>query len=268
VLGQLLALGLMLLLQYVFLSPGQLDDWGWRIPFAVGGVLSIFALFLRRGIDETEAFIRTSAAPPRENLLVVLWRYRRQVLLSIGISVGGTVAFYSFTIYPQKYLVNTAGFARDQATVITTLALVVYMFCQPLYGWLSDKLGRRPVMLVFGVGATVGTVPIMQALGSTHDPLVAFALILLALLILSGFSALHWLVKSELFPAEIRALGVGLPFAVISSIMGGTTEFVALRLKDAGHESAFFYYVSGCAAVSLVSILLLPETRRNSTLDR
>ena len=268
VLGQLLALGLMLLLQYVFLSPAQLDDWGWRIPFAVGGLLSVFALFLRRGIDETEAFIRTSEAPPRENLLVVLWRYRRQVLLSIGISVGGTVAFYSFTIYPQKYLVNTAGFARDQATLITTLALVIYMFCQPLFGWLSDKLGRRPVMLVFGVGATVGTVPIMQALGSTHDPLVAFALILLALLILSGFSALHWLVKSELFPAEIRALGVGLPFAVISSIMGGTTEFVALRLKEAGHESAFFYYVSACAAVSLVTILLLPETRRNSTLDR
>jgi MHS family alpha-ketoglutarate permease-like MFS transporter len=138
VLGQLLALGLMLLLQYVFLSPAQLDDWGWRIPFAVGGLLSVFALFLRRGIDETEAFILTSAAPPRENLLVVLWRYRRQVLLSIGISVGGTVAFYSFTIYPQKYLVNTAGFARDQATLITTLALVIYMFCQPLFGWLSQ----------------------------------------------------------------------------------------------------------------------------------
>lgn len=267
VLGQLLALGLMLLLQFVFLTPAQLDAWGWRIPFAVGGLLAIFALFLRRGIAETEAFAVVRQRPVKQNLLVVLWRHRRAVLLSVGISIGGTVAFYTFTVYLQKYMVNTSGFPRAQATLITTMALVIYMGFQPVFGWLSDIVGRRPMMLVFGVGATLFTVPIMQALGQTHDPLVAFGLNLLALLILSGFSALHWLVKSELFPAEIRALGVGLPFAVISSIMGGTTEFTALRLKEAGHEGAFFYYVSACAAVSLISILLLPETRVRSTLD-
>jgi MHS family alpha-ketoglutarate permease-like MFS transporter len=263
--GQLLALCLLLLLQYVLLTPAQLDAWGWRIPFFIGSGMALYALYLRRGIAETEAF--TSAKMPRENLLRVLWQYRRQVMLSIGISIGGTVAFYTFTIYLQKYMVNTAGFARDRATLVATTGLMIYMVFQPIFGWLSDIVGRKPVMLIFGIGGTLLTVPIMQSLGVVHDTGTALLLNLAGLFILSGFSSIHWLVKSELFPTEIRALGVGLPFAVVSSIMGGTTEWVALRLKDAGQETYFFYYVSACAAVSLITYILMPETRATSTLD-
>ena len=265
VFGQLLALGLLLLLQYVLLTPEQLDAWGWRIPFFIGSAMSLYALFLRRGIAETEAFV--TAKMPRENLLRVLLRYRKQVLISIGISIGGTVAFYTFTIYLQKYMVNTSGFARDRATLIATAGLMIYMVFQPIFGWLSDIVGRKPVMLIFGIGGTLLTVPIMQSLGVVHDTGTALLLNLAGLFILSGFSSIHWLVKSELFPTEIRALGVGLPFAVVSSVMGGTTEWVALRLKDAGEETYFFYYVSACAAVSLITYILMPETRTNSTLD-
>jgi len=262
--GQLLALCLLLLLQYVLLTPVQLDAWGWRIPFFVGSALSLYALYLRRGIAETEAF--ETATAPRENRLWVLWQYRRQVLLSIGISIGGSVAFYTFTVYLQKYMVNTSGFSRDRATLIATAGLMIYMVFQPIFGWLSDIVGRKPVMLIFGVGGTLLTVPVMQTLGGVHDTGTALLLNLAGLFILSGFSSIHWLVKSELFPVEIRALGVGLPFAVVSSVMGGTTEWVALRLKDAGQESYFFYYVSACAAVSLVTYIIMPETRDRSTL--
>ena len=265
--GQLLALLLLLLLQYVLLTPAQLDAWGWRIPFAIGAALALVALFLRRGIAETEAFVQTRNRAPRENLLAVLWRWRRQVLLSIGISLGGTVAFYTFTVYLQKYMVNTSGFDRNRATLIATAGLLIYMVFQPLFGLLSDRVGRKPVMLIFGVGGTLLTVPIMQALGVTHDPGTALLLNLAGLFILSGFSSIHWLVKSELFPVEIRALGVGLPFAVVSSVMGGTTEWMALHLKAAGEESWFFYYASACAAVSLVTYAIMPETRAASTLD-
>jgi MHS family alpha-ketoglutarate permease-like MFS transporter len=189
------------------------------------------------------------------------------VLLSIGISIGGTVAFYTFTIYLQKYMVNTAGFARDRATLIATTGLMIYMVFQPIFGWLSDIVGRKPVMLIFGVGGTLLTVPVMQTLGAVHDAGTALLLNLAGLFILSGFSSIHWLVKSELFPTEIRALGVGLPFAVVSSVMGGTTEWVALRLKDAGQETYFFYYVSACAAVSLITYIIMPETKTASTLE-
>jgi len=262
--GQLLALCLLLLLQYVLLTPAQLDAWGWRIPFFVGSALSLYALYLRRGIAETEAF--KTAMAPRENRLWVLWQYRRQVLLSIGISIGGSVAFYTFTVYLQKYMVNTSGFSRDRATLIATAGLMIYMVFQPIFGFLSDIVGRKPVMLIFGVGGTLLTVPVMQTLGGVHDTGTALLLNLAGLFILTGFSSIHWLVKSELFPVEIRALGVGLPFAIVSSVMGGTTEWVALRLKDAGQESEFFYYVSACAAVSLVTYIIMPETRDKSTL--
>jgi MHS family alpha-ketoglutarate permease-like MFS transporter len=267
VMGQLLAMGVLLVLQFLLLTPAQLDAWGWRIPFAIGGVLALFALYLRRGIDETEAYQTSHAVTPRENLLVVLLRYRRGVLLTVGITIGGTVSFYTFTIYLQKYMVNTSGFSRSQATLIATGGLVIYMFLQPLFGWLSDRVGRRPVMLGFGFGATFLTVPIMQSLGVAHSAGTAFLLNLAGLTILSGFSSIHWLVRSELFPVKVRALGVGLPFAVVSSVMGGTTEYVALRLKEAGHETYFFYYASACAAISLVTYWLMPETRNASALD-
>jgi MHS family alpha-ketoglutarate permease-like MFS transporter len=272
VMGQLLALALMLVLQRLVLTPTQLEQWGWRIPFAIGGALAVFALYLRRGIAETDAFEREGGAnadmqTQRGSLLVLLIQHRRQTLWTIGISIGGTVAFYTFTIYLQKFMVNTTGFSRDTATLIATAALVIYMGFQPLFGLLSDLLGRRPVMMIFGVGGTFLTVPLMHALGTTHSALTAFALNLAALGILSGFSSIHWLVKSELFPARVRALGVGLPFAIVSSVMGGTTEYLALRFKHAGHESWFFYYVSACAAVSLLTYVLMPETRHRSVID-
>ncbi|MFM0666937.1 MFS transporter [Paraburkholderia sediminicola] len=269
VMGQLVALALMLVLQRFVLTPTQLEQWGWRIPFAIGGALAVFALYLRRGIAETDAFEREGARPQTErgSLLVLLIQHRRQTLWTIGISIGGTVAFYTFTIYLQKFMVNTTGFSRDTATLIATAALVIYMGFQPLFGLLSDLIGRRPVMMIFGVGGTFLTVPLMHALGSTHSALTAFALNLAALGILSGFSSIHWLVKSELFPARVRALGVGLPFAIVSSVMGGTTEYLALRFKHAGHESWFFYYVSACAAVSLLTYVLMPETRHRSVID-
>ncbi|CAG9208397.1 Alpha-ketoglutarate permease [Paraburkholderia sabiae] len=275
VMGQLVALALMLVLQRLALTPTQLEDWGWRIPFAIGGALAVFALYLRRGIAETDAFERAdtvaatqaSRESERGSVLALLIRHRMQTLWTIGISIGGTVAFYTFTIYLQKYMVNTTGFSRVTATTITTVALVIYMCFQPLYGLLSDVVGRRPVMLIFGLGGTFCTVPLMHALGSTHSVWAAFALNLAALGILSGFSSIHWLVKSELFPAKLRALGVGLPFAVVSSVMGGTTEYLALKFKHAGHESWFFYYVSACAAISLVTYCLMPETRHRSVID-
>lgn len=275
VLGQIVALALMLVLQRLLLTPRQLESWGWRIPFLIGGALAVFALYLRRGIAETDAFERSAALAAgstqgeaeRGSLVVLLVRHRKQTLWTIGISIGGTVAFYTFTIYLQKYMVNTTGFSRNTATLIATAALVIYMGFQPLYGLLSDLIGRRPVMLIFGIGGTFCTIPLMHALGATHNVWAAFALNLAALAILSGFSSIHWLVKSELFPAKMRALGVGLPFAVVSSVMGGTTEYLALEFKHLGHESWFFYYVSACSAISLVTYLLMPETRHRSIID-
>jgi MFS transporter, MHS family, alpha-ketoglutarate permease len=265
IMGQLLALGVLLLLQRQ-LSPPALAAWGWRIPFAVGALCAVLALWLRRGLDETDAFraARASAAP--HGRLRALLAHPRQVATVVGLTAGGTVAFYTFTTYAQKFLVNTAGFTRESATRVSAAVLVVYMLAQPLVGLLSDRVGRRPVLIAFGVLGTLGTVPVLTALGATRSEPRAFLLLLAALLAVSGYTAINAVVKAELFPTEIRALGVGLPYAVTVSLFGGTAEYLALRAKSMGHERWYYWYVTACIAASLAVYATMPETRTASAM--
>ncbi|HKZ73737.1 MAG TPA: MFS transporter [Steroidobacteraceae bacterium] len=263
ILGQLLALTVLLVLQHVFLSEEQLRAWGWRIPFAIGAGCAVVALLLRRGMAESDAFSSAKGAAGRGSLRMLL-AHPREVAIVFGLTMGGTVSFYTFTTYSQKFLINTAGFAADTATAVSAAALVIFMLLQPLVGLISDYTGRRATLLSFGVLATLGTVPLMTALGSASTPLVAFALILLALTVVSGYTAVNAIVKAELFPTEIRALGVGLPYAIAVAAFGGTAEYVALWFKSIGRESGFYWYVTACAAASLLVYAFMPETRRQS----
>ena len=258
--GQLLALGLMLLMQHVLLTAAQIERWGWRIPFVVGGALALFALYLRRNVVETEAFTHgaqhAGSSVAREMLL-----HWRQILLALGITVGGTVAFYTYTVYMQKFLVNTMGLGKETATFVSAGALLLYMPLQPLFGLASDVVGRRPVLICFGVCCTLFSVPLFNALSHTHSATTAFLLSFAGLVMLSGFTSVHMLAKTELFPVRIRALAVGLPYALTTAILGGTTEFVALRFKADGHEAWFYWYVTVWAGISLLVYLGMPETR-------
>ncbi|MEX3951674.1 MFS transporter [Paraburkholderia sp. EG287B] len=258
--GQLVALALMLVMQNLLMTAEQIERWGWRVPFLLGGALALFALYMRRNVTETEAFERgrREAGPPALQQLLSHWR---QILLAIGITVGGTVGFYTFTIYMQKYLVNTVGLSKEMSTLVSTGALLLYMPLQPLFGLASDVFGRRPVLICFGLSTTLFSVPLFTALSHTRDPLVAFLLSFAGLVMLSGFTSVHMLAKTELFPTRIRALAVGLPYALTTAILGGTTEFVALRFKASGHEQYFYWYVTACAAISLIVYLRMPETR-------
>ncbi|WP_227246337.1 MFS transporter [Paraburkholderia caribensis] len=263
--GQLVALALMLVLQNV-LSAHQIEAWGWRIPFAIGGVLAIFALYMRRNVVETAAF---EAAQREEgpSITVQLLQHWRQILLAIGMTVGGTVGFYTYTVYMQKYLVNTVGLTKEVSTLVFTCALVFYMFLQPVFGYASDVFGRRPVLITFGLSTTLFSVPLFKTLSITHDPWVAFGLSFAGLFMLAGFTSVHMLAKAELFPARIRALAVGLPYALTTAILGGTTELVALKFKASGHEAYFYWYVSMWAAVSLAVYLRMPESNNRHARD-
>jgi len=260
--GQLLALGLLLLLQFVVLDEAQLTEWGWRIPFAVGAVLAVSVFWLRRGIDETPDFLAEAATEkPRGGVRALLRERPTRVAMVLGLSIGSNVGFYAFTTYMQKYLVASAGFAKGQASVICSGALLLYVVVQPMLGALSDKVGRKPLLYWTGIAGVIGTVPLFTAIGATRDPMTAFLLICAAFLIISGASATSAVVKAELFPPHIRALGVGLPYAISQAVFGGTAEYVALWCKTAGIESAFFWYVTGCMGVALVTAWFVPETR-------
>ncbi|WP_293370795.1 MFS transporter [Nevskia sp.] len=267
ILGQLSALALLIVLQRWLLTPEQLDAWGWRIPFLIGGLLALAALWLRRGLHETESFAK-QAAPERSPLRKLLHEHPKQVATVIGLTLGGTLAFYTGTTYMQKFLVNTSGFSKDDATLISAAALFIYMLLQPAFGALSDRIGRRPLLIFFGVAGCLGTVPMLSLLATVRDPYAAFALMLAGLVVISGYTAVNAVVKAELFPVAVRALGVGLPYALTVSLFGGTAEYLALWFKKLGVESGFYWYVAAMIGVSLLFYLRLPETRDSSRIDR
>ncbi|MBP2302013.1 MFS transporter [Azospirillum picis] len=268
IMGQLLALLVLVLLQRVFLTEEQLSAWGWRIPFVIGALCAVTALYLRRKIEETRSFTRHRSDQPRGSLLRQLARHPRSVAIVVGLTLGGTVAFYTYSTYMQKFLVNTVGLERDDATLISAATLFLFMLLQPAVGALSDRIGRRPLLIAFGVAGTLLTVPILTLLSRTDNGWVAFALICAALVIVSGYTSINAVVKAELFPANIRALGVGLPYALTVSIFGGTAEYFALWFKNAGHETWFYWYVTGCIALSLLVYFFMPDTRHVSEMDR
>jgi MHS family alpha-ketoglutarate permease-like MFS transporter len=263
--GQLIALGVQLVLQFL-LSEQQMQAWGWRIPFVIGAALSVIALYLRRTMEETKAFEKGTrhTKSNQKGRLPELLQHRKAVAIVVALTLGGTVAFYTFTTYAQKFLVNTVHLTRQESTLVMFWALLIYACLQPLFGWLSDKIGRKPLLISFGITGTLFTVPLLTTLSKATVQSEAFLLIMLALLIVSGYTSINAIVKAELFPVHIRALGVGFPYAVTVAVFGGTAEAVALGLKKAGHESLFYWYVTACIFISLCVFVFMQDTKKSS----
>jgi MHS family alpha-ketoglutarate permease-like MFS transporter len=263
--GQLCALALLVFLQAV-LGEDAMHSWGWRIGFIAGAVLAIVVFFIRRRLDETVSYENVAAqAKRRKSSIGNLFRdHPREALLVIAITAGGTASFYAYTIYLQKFLANTSGFDKATASQLMTVALAIMLLLQPLAGRLSDRVGRRPLMIFFGVCGTLFTYPIFVTLADTHSVGSAFALVMAALVMVTGYTSINAIVKAELFPADIRALGVALPFAIANTIFGGTAEYIALWLKDIGHERWFYVYISVLCAAYLIAVLRMRETKAKS----
>lgn len=259
--GQLLAMTTLVVLQAV-LTPEALQTWGWRIPFFIGGALALSVFILRRGMDETPSF--HARGEQRATTWRLVMSHPRESLVVIGLTAGGTLAYYVYTTYIQKFLVNTAGFSKDTATQITAAGLVVFLFANPLLGALSDKIGRKALLISFGVLGLTLTWPILSTLATVRDPLVAFAIVASSLLIVACYSSVNAVVKAELFPTEVRALGVALPYSLANALFGGTAEYVALWFKDQGRETWFFTYVTVVIAGTLAVYITMRDTRRHS----
>ena len=263
--GQLLASAVVTVLLLV-LSKEQMSDWGWRIPFFIGALLAVVSIIMRRNLIETISKKHTENK--EAGSMKALWKNPRAMLIVLGITAGSSTIFYTFTTYMQKFLVNTSGFEKDTATFIMTFVLLIFMVAQPVYGMISDKIGRKLCMVLFGGFGVLTTVPLMSSIAQTNNITIAIVLILLGLAWISFYTSISGIVKADLFPAHVRALGVGLPYAIANAIFGGSSEFLALKLKSVGHEEYFFYYVSVVMAIALIAALAMPDNRKHSLIDK
>jgi metabolite-proton symporter len=263
--GQLLALMVLAILQALF-TADELKAWGWRIPFVIGAMAAIVAMYLRRSLAETasqEAMHNKEAG----SLIGLLRHHPRAVLIVFAFTMGGSLYFYTFTTYMQKYLVNTAHMDARVVTYVMTIVLILFMLLQPLFGALSDRIGRKNNMILFTALGALGASPLLLVLGTVTSAYAALILVLIALVIASFYTSISGVVKAELFPAEVRALGVGFTYAVANAAFGGTAEYVALWLKTAGREEWFAWYVAGMVAIGLAASLLMPDTRKYGYLE-
>jgi len=262
--GQLLALLTVAVLQLV-LSEQDLKAWGWRVPFLIGALASIVVVYLRRTMRETAT--AQGMKSKEAGSLRGLMQHKRAVLLTFTITIGCSLYFYTFTAYMQKFLVVSVGIPAPTVSIIMASALVIFMFAQPVFGMLADKIGVRRNMIIFGLLSTFLVIPLLSAIKSVQDPLSAFALVVAGLLIAAFYTPVTGVLKADFYPPTVRALGVGLPYAVGAAMFGGSAEYVALSFRSLGMEQYFYLYVAAIAAITLVSSLLMPDLSRHGYLD-
>jgi MHS family alpha-ketoglutarate permease-like MFS transporter len=258
--GQLLAV-LVVVATQLLLSEAQLKSWGWRLPFVVGAITAVVAFFLRRTLFETST-AETRGAKGAGTMAELFRNHKAAFITVLGYTAGASLIFYTFTTYMQKYLVNSTGMSIRTASHIMTGCLFVFMIMQPAFGALSDRIGRRNNMLLFaGLGALT-TLPVLTVVHHVTSPAVAFLLITFSLMVVSFYTSVSGIVKAEMFPPEVRALGVGLAYAVANALFGGSAEYVALGLKSIGHETVFYWYVTVMMVIAFLFSLRLPKQGR------
>jgi MHS family alpha-ketoglutarate permease-like MFS transporter len=265
--GQICALLVLLLLQNVFLTNEEIRAWGWRIPFVIGALLAVIALVMRRNLHETDAFEAAKKTVRGTSPLRTLMKYPREVLLVAGLTAGGTAAFYTYHVHEE--ISEALGRSERQCDHNSDLERPGVWDRAPA-DLRCDLRPRRQEVAAHRVwrDGVLFTIPILTALQSASGPLMAFLLIAAAWMIVSGYTSINAVVKAELFPTSVRALGVGLPYALTVSIFGGTADSAALWFKSIGHEDWFYYYLTGMIGISLIVYLFMCDTKADSAMQR
>ncbi|MBF8185353.1 MFS transporter [Nonomuraea sp. K274] len=259
-LGQLLASGIAALFSNLLSKPDMLS-WGWRMPFLIGAVACLSGLWIRSGTHETYALAEAikEGRAERPRMWDFLRHHPRESLLVVGMTIGATVSFYTWSVYLPSYAETTAGTDPAEALPATTIALAFFTVIQPLGGLLSDRIGRKPMLVVFGIGFTLLTVPLLSLVDKSFWSLLWISCA--AMLLLTCYTAVCSAVMAELFPAKVRTAGLGMPYSTTVALFGGTAPYVATAFIDAGHTVLFGWYATVLMLISTVVYIRMRETK-------
>ncbi|MCX4881490.1 MFS transporter [Streptomyces sp. NBC_00847] len=242
----------------VQLTGDGMDSWGWRLPFLWGAVLCLVGLVIRRSSEETLQPGPAEGKRTRSGAFEALRAHPRRALMVVGLTTGGTVAFYLWTTFLPAYATVNAGADKESAVLAGTVSLIFFGLIQPFGGILCDRVGRRPMMIVFGAASAVLTVPLLTALSSSFWSVLAVQCA--GMFLLTAYTSIAGAVNAELFPRELRGRGIGLPYAGAVALFGGTAPYVGTWLKSIGNGGLFPWYVAILCAVTALTATRLPRT--------
>ncbi|PPF37624.1 alpha-ketoglutarate transporter [Pseudoclavibacter sp. RFBJ3] len=262
-----------LLIMVLAMPTEAISEWGWRIAFAIGGVAAIVVFYLRRTMDESlsESALesvkdgKSRSSGSMKELILHQWR---PLLLCFLITMGGTVAFYTYSVTGPGIVKK--AFAGDDVvsgTILNLIALTVLMLLQPIGGWLSDIVGRKTLLVFFGAGGVLYTWFLLTYLPQQTNEFAAFGILVGGFVILTGYTSINAVVKAELFPTHIRALGVGFGYAMANSIFGGTAPLLYTAAGEAQQVPLFIVYVTIAIAASLVVYVFFLHNKGANWLD-
>ncbi|MEB3753452.1 MFS transporter [Acinetobacter sp. MD2(2019)] len=256
--GQLLA-SLLGVIMLMLMSEQQLQDGGWRIPFVIGGITALLSLLARRRLEETLSDDDTQREESG-SLKELFAKHWKSFLLVVGYTAAGSLSFYVITVYSKTYI-TALGISGKTVGLMMTAALFVFMLAQPLFGAIADRIGRRKSMLIFSASLAISIYPVM-VIGMrsvSGSPVLVTLLLIFLMMLLSFYTSISGLIKAEMFPAHVRALGVGFSYAIANAIFGGSAPAVALQFKGAGIENTFFIYVIVMLVICFLCSWALPK---------
>lgn len=242
------------------LDEAQLTAWGWRIPFVIGGLLGLVGLWLRRSLKETELFEKKAkGAPVKRPLLATLQRHPKSVGQLVAFTLLSTLCYYTFFSALTPFAVNARGAEAGDVFIALSIGTALFVALQYPFGALSDRFGRKPQMLFWSAAIAILIVPLSYLIGPGLGKLVVVFCVGLGLYAL--LSSIAPAIMSEVFPTELRALGIGAWYNLTVATFGGTAPLVIEWLADIGAPTAFFWYVATGAVIAFVAILTLKETK-------
>lgn len=264
---------LTLLIMQLFLDDEQISDFGWRIAFFIGGVAAVVVFWLRRTMDESLTHeqldaVRTGQDRASGSLRELFTHHWRAMLVCFAVTIGGTIAFYTYSVNAPAMVKSTYEGQGMTGTWINLLSLIFLMLLQPIGGMISDKVGRKPLLIFFGVGGVLYTYVLITYLPQTTSVAATMTLVCVGYIILTGYTSINAIVKAELFPSHVRALGVGLGYALANSAFGGTAPLIYQAAKNGGHVPWFILYVTLVIAVSLAVYIFVLRNKSETPLDK
>ncbi|MDO5746148.1 MAG: MFS transporter [Actinomycetaceae bacterium] len=242
------------------LNVEQMETWGWRIPFLLGGIFGLFALWMRSRMDESEIFEEEhdQIVAIKENVVISVARNWRTALQVIGMTSGLTVAYYVWAVVMPSAAQNSFGYSANESFVATIIANLVFIIALPLWGWASDYIGRKPTMLISLIGNAVMYLPLFWWMEQSKSIMVLIIAVSIQLVLLAAFLGHAPATYAEMFTTDQRASGFGIPYAIAIACFGGTAGYIMAWMNNNTH---FALYSIVLLCISAATVLTLPETK-------